>query len=214
VSVEALLSLPRWLYVGALLGVLLSAGVAATFVVAARLFPDRAADAGSAEGFTTETRRRVEIRRYLDAIGEGFTEDAVVHGESVAFLLPARGVAVTFDARTFYALEGTPTHAVLVEHELPGIALGTRLPFETPDVSFGERTTGANAVDERERADRDRAATKAAYAILGLPAGADTEAVRRAYRERVKEVHPDHGGDEAAFKRVRDAYDTARQHAS
>lgn len=207
--VDALLSLPRWIYLGVLLGALLSAGIAATFVVAARIFPEGSSAAASDAGFTTETRRRVEIRRYLDAIGEGFTEDAVVHGEPVAFHLPNRGVAVTFDARTFYALESTATYAVLVEHELPGIALGTRLPFETPDVSFGkERDEGATNGDRLAQRER------AAYAVLGLPAGADRDAVQRAYRERIKEVHPDHGGDKAEFERVREAYDTAKQYAS
>jgi hypothetical protein len=209
VPVEALLSLPRWLYLGVLLGALLSVGVAVTFVVAARVFPEGSADTG--RGFSTEDRRRVEIRRYLDAIGEAFTEDVAVHGEPVEFYLPHRSVAVTFDARTFYALDGTPTHAVLVEHELPGIALGSRLPFETPNISFGENDAESGAAGPTDRlTERERAA----YAVLGLPAGADRNAVQRAYRERVKEVHPDHGGDKAAFERVRDAYDTAKQHAS
>jgi curved DNA-binding protein CbpA len=36
--------------------------------------------------------------------------------------------------------------------------------------------------------------------------------VRAAYRERVKEVHPDtEGGDEEAFKRVTRAYETLRE---
>jgi hypothetical protein len=209
VPVEALLSLPRWLYLGVLLGALLSVGVAVTFVVAARVFPEGSAD--TKRGFSTEDRRRVEIRRYLDAIGEAFTEDVAVHGERVAFYLPHRSVAVTFDARTFYVLEGTPTHAVLVEHELPGIALGSRLPFETPDISFDEDEDEPEAAGPTDRlTERERAA----YAVLGLPADADRNAVQRAYRERVKEVHPDHGGDKAAFERVRDAYDTAKRHAS
>jgi hypothetical protein len=208
VPVEALLSLPRWLYLGVLLGALLSAGVAVTFVVAARMFPEGSADAG--RSFSTEDRRRVEIRRYLDAIGEAFTENVAVHGEPVAFYLPHRDVAVTFDARTFYALDGTPTHAVLVEHELPGIALGSRLPFETPEVSFGKDDESEAAGQTDRLTERERAA----YAVLGLPAGADRNAVQRAYRERIKEVHPDQGGDKAAFERVRDAYDTAKRHAS
>jgi len=37
--------------------------------------------------------------------------------------------------------------------------------------------------------------------------------VKSAYRDRVKQVHPDHGGDEADFKRVREAYTLAKQHA-
>lgn len=44
---------------------------------------------------------------------------------------------------------------------------------------------------------------------LGLPRDADQRAIRRAYRKRVKAVHPDTtGGDEAAFRRVRAAYET------
>lgn len=46
-----------------------------------------------------------------------------------------------------------------------------------------------------------------AYRVLGVDIGADEAAVREAYRERVKDVHPDRGGDEAAFKRVTDAYE-------
>ncbi len=47
-----------------------------------------------------------------------------------------------------------------------------------------------------------------AYRILGLDPGADDDAVRRAYREKVKEVHPDtDSGDEESFKRVNRAYE-------
>jgi curved DNA-binding protein CbpA len=47
-----------------------------------------------------------------------------------------------------------------------------------------------------------------AYDRLGLEEGADQETVRRAYREKVKEVHPDRGGDEAEFRKVTEAYET------
>ena len=47
-----------------------------------------------------------------------------------------------------------------------------------------------------------------AYRTLGLDPGADDEAVKRAYRERVKEVHPDTDtGNEEAFKKVNRAYE-------
>ena len=47
-----------------------------------------------------------------------------------------------------------------------------------------------------------------AYRTLGLDPDADEEAVREAYRERVKEVHPDRpSGDEDEFKRVNRAYE-------
>ena len=44
--------------------------------------------------------------------------------------------------------------------------------------------------------------------LLGVPLDADAEQVRTAYRERVKEVHPDaEDGSEEAFKRVAAAYE-------
>lgn len=46
-----------------------------------------------------------------------------------------------------------------------------------------------------------------AYATLGLEAGAGDAAIRRAYRRKVKDVHPDRGGDEQEFKAVTAAYE-------
>jgi len=45
------------------------------------------------------------------------------------------------------------------------------------------------------------------YDVLGVDAEADEETLVAAYRERVKETHPDQGGSVAAFQRVRSAYD-------
>ena len=205
--VELLLSLPRWVVVGVAAGAVVSAGVAATFVVAPRLLPDGSESSEERRsGRSTEAIRRSEIRDYLGRIDEQFAENAEVAGERVAFLLPERDVAVTFDARTFLALERTPTHVILAEHEMPGVALGNRLPFETPDLSLGPE----------DPADREAqlGTADAAYDVLGLPHGADEEAVRRAYRRRVKEVHPDQGGDEEEFQRVQEAYDAAKRYAS
>ncbi|PSP40370.1 hypothetical protein BRC63_05770 [Halobacteriales archaeon QH_10_70_21] len=199
--------MPRWVVVGVAAGAVVSAGVAATFVVAPRLLPDGSESSEERRsGRSTEAIRRSEIRDYLGRIDEQFAENAEVAGERVAFLLPERDVAVTFDARTFLALERTPTHVILAEHEMPGVALGNRLPFETPDLSLGSE----------DPADREAqlGTADAAYDVLGLPHGADEEAVRRAYRRRVKEVHPDQGGDEEEFQRVQEAYDAAKRYAS
>jgi len=50
-------------------------------------------------------------------------------------------------------------------------------------------------------------ATEAAN-VLGVSPDADDDAVKRAYREKVKDVHPDApDGDEERFKRVQRAYD-------
>ena len=194
---EALDALPRWVIDGALLGVAASLLVAGLFYVLVRYFPgetpreERTVD--------SESRRRIEIREYLDAIGEGYAEDHPVEGQEVAFYLPGRDVAITFDARAYYRIAHSETDPVLVEHELPGVALGYRLPFETPDVDLD----GDDGLHPRE----------AAHAVLELPSGATVDEIKRAYREKVKEVHPDHGGDEEEFKRLREAYTTAKKHA-
>lgn len=57
----------------------------------------------------------------------------------------------------------------------------------------------------------ERPTVAEAYETLGLDPGADLEAVRRAYRERAKETHPDCGGDPEAFIRVREAYERLRE---
>jgi len=189
--------LPEWLVVGLWLSVGVGVLIGAIFVAGARLYPHQPSNATYTAG---EGRRRVEIRQYLSAIGEEFAEDHFVEGQHVAFYLPKRDVAITFDARAYFRIERSPTYAVLVEHEMPGMHLGDRLPFETPDVSD----------DEDEHVDP----TEAAFAILGVPHGASLSEVKRAYRRKVKEVHPDHGGDREEFQQVREAYTAAKNRVS
>ncbi len=196
--------LPAWLVFGLLLGIAGSLVVAALFVVAGKLFPAKRQVRGVREG--GEERRRAEIREYLMAIDEQFAENHPLAGGEVAFYLPTRDVAITFDARAFYRLERSPTVPVLVEHEMPGAALGKRLPFETPDVSVGP--------DPEPGPQSPVDPTRQAFAELGLRETASVDEVKSAYRARVKQVHPDHGGDEEEFKRVREAYTLAKQHAS
>ncbi|MFC4449807.1 J domain-containing protein [Halorussus aquaticus] len=43
------------------------------------------------------------------------------------------------------------------------------------------------------------------HEILGVERGADADEVREAFRREVQTVHPDHGGSEAEFRRVKDA---------
>lgn len=90
-----------------------------------------------------------------------------------------------------------------------GFGAGPREEWRGPHrgrASTGRRRrTGAR----RARANGDGGlAAREAYDALDLEPGADQAAIRDAYRERIKEVHPDtEGGDEAAFRRVRDAYE-------
>ena len=48
------------------------------------------------------------------------------------------------------------------------------------------------------------------FAALSLDYDADADAVRRAFRQLARETHPDRGGDAAAFRFARSAYDALR----
>lgn len=191
---DSVLTLPWWLVVGILSGVGIGVVVAVLFAVGARFFPAETPNVSE----TGESRKRAEIRRYLEAIDEEFFEDYGFDGQPVAFYLPDRDVAITFDARAYFRIGATDTEAVLVEHEMPGVHLGRRLPFETPDLAPDEDIESRVA---------------AAFAVLGVPTDASEAEITAAYREKVKRVHPDQGGDREAFRRVREAYSTARAHA-
>ena len=192
---------PRWVLVGVALGALASVGVALVFYLGSRLSPpEERAATGTSSG---DARRREEIRAYLTAIDERFREDHAVGGVSVPFYLPARDVAVTFDAHDYFRLDGEGVHAVLCEHEMPGRGLGRRLPFDVTEPDWGP--------DPRRSQTPESVA--AAFSELDLPTDADADEVKRAYRDRVKEVHPDRGGDEESFQRVQAAYATASDHA-
>jgi curved DNA-binding protein CbpA len=45
------------------------------------------------------------------------------------------------------------------------------------------------------------------FDVLQVDPDADDETIKEAYKRRVKEAHPDHGGDTAEFQRVMDAYE-------
>jgi len=201
-----------WLFLGVVIGAAVSVAVAGAFLAGRRLFPDPDPESESDSEVPPrrgDGRRRAEIRQYLRAIDESFAEDHPVEGHTVEFYLPQRDVAITFDARAFYGIEGSSTYAVLVEHELPGVHLGSRLPFETPDLNLG---SGAGRPDPGAGGTLDRA--DAAFAVLGLPATANEWEVRDAYREKVKSVHPDQGGDPDEFRQLKEAYSAARERAA
>lgn len=53
----------------------------------------------------------------------------------------------------------------------------------------------------------DSPLSMSAYEVLGVDPGAGDEELRRAYRLRLRQTHPDTGGDAAAFIRVRRAWE-------
>jgi len=195
-------ALPPWVVLGLSLAGAFTVVAACVFAVAEWRFDDagRARTQGRGESVSSEGRRRLEIREYLNAIGERYLEDHALEGYEVAFYLPERDVAVTFDVQAYFGLEGSGTETVLCEHEMHGHHLGARLPFEVPTVDYWEDADREDVVRE-------------AFDALDLSPSADADAVRSAYRDRVKEAHPDHGGSEDDFKEVREAYATAKAHA-
>ena len=48
----------------------------------------------------------------------------------------------------------------------------------------------------------DSPLSSSAYEVLGVEPGVDDEALRRAYRLRLRQTHPDTGGDAAVFIRL------------
>ncbi len=45
------------------------------------------------------------------------------------------------------------------------------------------------------------------YSILGIKRSASQEDIKNAFRQKARETHPDKGGDEEEFKKVREAYE-------
>ena len=196
-SVELLDPLPAWLVFGLALGALASVAVAAIFYAGERLFPTTPPPRdGPSRG---SLRRHAEIRQYLSAIGEPYIEDHEQSGLTMAFYLPDRDVAITFDPRVLFGLEDATTHVILCEDEMPAANLGKRLPFDVPDAA-GTPPRSSDPVT-------------AAYEYLGLSIDASSTEVQQAYRTQVKEAHPDRGGSSEEFKQLQDAYTTAKNDA-
>ena len=216
---ELLGIVPPWVLVGTVLGLGASVVVAMLFVLGNRISPTPPVGGTNGSGYAGggtagDARRSREIRAYLTAIGERFQEDHEVAGVQVPFYLPERRVALTFNAREYFTLEREGVFTILCEHEMPGRGLGRRLPFEVNEPEWHERETAGRRTGRRFGDDlRSQRAVEEAFGILDLPSSASEEDVRKAYRERVKEAHPDQGGDEEDFRRLQDAYATARSHA-
>lgn len=97
-----------------------------------------------------------------------------------------------------------------------GFGAGPREEWTPPGGDQQRRTRARARGSARQRQQQqqrgapsttDRPTREEAYRTLGLSPDADESTVKQAYRNRVKEVHPDNGGSESEFKRVKRAYE-------
>ncbi len=72
-----------------------------------------------------------------------------------------------------------------------------------------ERAEGRTRPPKRGAGASDRSDKASMWTILGLEPGAPEDAIRRAYRRRALETHPDRGGDADVFRAVQGAYERA-----
>lgn len=60
---------------------------------------------------------------------------------------------------------------------------------------------------ERKNLIMEKTEKKDLYTVLGLQKGASKDAIKKAYRKKVKKYHPDKGGDENTFRDIQEAYE-------
>ncbi len=75
----------------------------------------------------------------------------------------------------------------------------------------GTREQTESAGQQQRRRPPSGMSRTRAREILGVDPDASEADVRRAYREQVKAVHPDRGGDPDAFRRVKQAYERLQE---
>ena len=117
-------------------------------------------------------------------------------------------------------VDGDATQVDLPYKSLPGVVLvgiearwarawanilAGRPPWRS--TSVGERVDGARAASVAP-ARRDET-PRSAWMVLGVPRDATAADIKRAFRRRALETHPDRGGDAEAFQAVHRAYERA-----
>lgn len=93
-----------------------------------------------------------------------------------------------------------------------GFGAGPREEWTPPREEQNRRARRQRVRQERRRAQTQQQQSgptpREASQVLGVAVDADERTVKRAYREQIKDAHPDaEGGDEEAFKRVQQAYE-------
>jgi DnaJ-domain-containing protein 1 len=82
-----------------------------------------------------------------------------------------------------------------------------RVHPEWRDELAGERPGGGGSGSGARSTSGDDMSVEEAYAILGLSAGADAEAIKEAHRRLMVKLHPDHGGSDYLATKINRARD-------
>ena len=99
--------------------------------------------------------------------------------------------------------------------ELPkhyqGDPWGTYKNYEKEEHWYSDSNFFGNPFEEEKENyydfDFDYESTENNHAVLGLKRSASQEDIKIAFRQKAMETHPDKGGDEEEFKKVRAAYE-------
>lgn len=113
----------------------------------------------------------------------------------------SNGGALTLEQALAEAERTAGRHLVLIEshwaRSWKRVLRGEASPTPPPPAS------------EKRRPERARSAATAvsSWSLLGISAGAPISEIKRAYRKRALETHPDQGGDVDVFREVQRAYE-------
>jgi hypothetical protein len=113
------------------------------------------------------------------------------------------GAASTYDEALAAAEEAAGTSLVVTESEWARAWM--RILREQPP--WPSRVRARASAPRAEPAD----AALSVWAVLGVAPGVTEADLKAAFRKRALEVHPDRGGDAAAFRRLLRAYEEAKR---
>lgn len=152
-------------------------------------------------------------RRLLLVLGGVFATLAVFLGFLGVTVTPvALGVAVPFAGVAYllwyHATGRLEEHAHERARRADAGGRERRSRRERTDATRGRGDGSARQQQRNAPAGMSRARARE---ILEVGADASEADLRRAYRERVKAVHPDRGGNPDAFRRVQRAYERLRE---
>jgi hypothetical protein len=161
---------------------------------------------------TTELRQIDEFEAELNALGNAVRESRAAARGAAALELPR-----TLQRRPEY-------HAALNETRAAAARLGRRLDDSAWMVPIVREAGSARILRqlrswmlEIEEASGPLRAALGCYALLGVPPDARAEEIQQAYRQRIRECHPDLGGDGAEDRerreRMAQALNVARDQA-